>query len=59
MCGAGKAERAERSGLSRFFFGYFLCSNDKESNSNKTYYKMHIWAPDWSHTPVNNFKKLT
>jgi hypothetical protein len=35
MCGAGKAERAERSGLPRFFFGYFLCSNDKESN-NKT-----------------------
>ncbi len=34
-CGAGKAERAERSGLPRFFFGYFLCSNDKESN-NKT-----------------------
>jgi hypothetical protein len=23
MCGAGKAERAERSGLPRFFFGYF------------------------------------
>ena len=35
MCGAGKAERAERSGLPRFFFGYFLCSDDKESN-NKT-----------------------
>jgi hypothetical protein len=34
MCGAGKAERAERSGLPRFFFGYFLCSNDKESNNN-------------------------
>ncbi|MBU6157425.1 MAG: hypothetical protein KGP35_00205 [Bacteroidetes bacterium] len=33
MCGAGKAERAERSGLPRFFFGYFLCSNDKESNN--------------------------
>ena len=33
MCGASKAERAERSGLSRFFFGYFLCSNDKESNN--------------------------
>jgi hypothetical protein len=28
-----KAERAERSGLPRFFFGYFLCSNDKESNN--------------------------
>jgi hypothetical protein len=26
----GKAKRAERSGLPRFFFGYFLCSNDKE-----------------------------
>jgi hypothetical protein len=38
MCGVGKAERAERSGLSRFFFGYFLCSNDKESN-NKLYRK--------------------
>ncbi len=35
MCGAGKAERAERSGLPRFFFGYFLCSDDKESK-NKT-----------------------
>jgi len=35
ICGVGKAERAERSGLPRFFFGYFLCSNDKESN-NKT-----------------------
>jgi len=35
MCGAGKAERAERSGLPRFFFGYFLCSNDKESNNKK------------------------
>jgi hypothetical protein len=35
MCGAGKAERAERSGLPRFFFGYFLCSDDKESNSKK------------------------
>ena len=33
MCGAGKAERAERSGLPRFFFGYFLCSNDKEMRS--------------------------
>ena len=33
MCGTGKAERAERSGLPRFFFGYFLCSNDKESNN--------------------------
>jgi hypothetical protein len=33
MCGAGKAERAERSGLPRFFFGYFLCINDKESNN--------------------------
>jgi hypothetical protein len=33
MCGAGKAERAERSGLPRFFFGYFLCSNDKESDN--------------------------
>jgi hypothetical protein len=33
MCGAGKAERAERSVLARFFFGYFLCSNDKESNN--------------------------
>jgi hypothetical protein len=32
-CGAGKAERAERSGLPRFFFGYFLCSNDKESDN--------------------------
>jgi hypothetical protein len=29
------AKRAERSGLPRFFFGYFLCSNDKESNNNK------------------------
>jgi hypothetical protein len=27
------AKRAERSGLPRFFFGYFLCSNDKESNN--------------------------
>jgi hypothetical protein len=35
MCGAGKAERAERSGLPRFFFAYFLCSDDKESK-NKT-----------------------
>jgi hypothetical protein len=35
MCGAGKAERAQRSGLPRFFFGYFLCSNDKESNNKK------------------------
>ena len=34
MCGVGKAERAERSGMPRFFFGYFLCSNDKESNNN-------------------------
>jgi hypothetical protein len=33
MCGAGKAERAERSGMPRFFFGYFLCSNDKESDN--------------------------
>jgi len=33
MCGVGKAERAERSGLPRFFFGYFLCSDDKESNN--------------------------
>jgi hypothetical protein len=33
MCGASKAERAERSGMPRFFFGYFLCSNDKESNN--------------------------
>jgi hypothetical protein len=33
MCDIGKAERAERSGLPRFFFGYFLCSNDKESNN--------------------------
>ena len=32
MCGADKAERAERSGMPRFFFGYFLCSDDKESN---------------------------
>jgi hypothetical protein len=31
---ASKAKRAERSGLPRFFFGYFLCSNDKESNNN-------------------------
>ncbi len=36
ICGAGKAERSERSGLPRFFFGYFLCINDKESN-NKNY----------------------
>jgi len=36
ICGISKAERAERSGLPRFFFGYFLCSNDKESN-NKTF----------------------
>ncbi len=33
MCGAGKAERAERSGLPRFLFGYFFCSNDKERNN--------------------------
>ena len=39
MCGAGKAERAERSGLPRFFFGYFLCSDDKESD-NKTLWMM-------------------
>jgi hypothetical protein len=32
MCGNSQAKRAERSGLPRFFFGYFLCSNDKESN---------------------------
>ena len=38
MCGAGKAKRAERSGLPRFFFGYFLCSNDKESNNKKMNY---------------------
>jgi len=36
MCGVGKAERAERSGLPRFFFDYFLCIIDKESN-NKIY----------------------
>jgi len=39
----GKAERAERSGLPRFFFGYFLCSNDKESNNKKTELnQMHV-----------------
>jgi hypothetical protein len=41
MFGVGKAERAERSGLPRFFFGYFLCSNDKESN-NKTLFKLFL-----------------
>jgi hypothetical protein len=35
MCAASKAERAERSGLPRFFFDYFLCSDDKESNNKK------------------------
>ena len=45
-----KAERAERSGLPRFFFGYFLCSNDKEmpqhsmwlKNNNKYHIKVTI-----------------
>ena len=29
-CGVGKAERAERSGLPRFFFGYFLLIMQKK-----------------------------
>ncbi len=42
MCGAGKAERAERSGMPRFFFGYFLCSNDKESNDKNLGHKRRL-----------------
>jgi hypothetical protein len=30
MCGVGKVERAERSGLPRFFFGYFLLIMQKK-----------------------------
>jgi len=36
-CGVGKAERAERSGLPRFFFGYFLLIMQKKVTIKKEF----------------------
>jgi len=57
-CGNSQAKRAERSGLPRFFFGYFLCINDKESN-NKIYLKESFRTMKKYHRSFKNYKIIT